>query len=249
MALDAATAQEMLRKLAEDRATYLSTLTRAEDLLSQALAASAGIKTTPQLTSETIRRNTGSTFDVESVQNGSTTQVDSDSDTDDDESMFVQQGLAPETYDEHGLREHIKTYKWTKAGREILGGILTDLPSEKESLFPRSLGAVADRSHLTHYSIFDVGNDGAPLPIRPMGTRDTSATSRATAIWENIRKTNADPERQRLAVGRITIVREPSPVLFAALHYTMNKHFDVDGLFQLLYDEKTRVSRLSWLLR
>ncbi|KAG7008900.1 hypothetical protein G7Y79_00004g014840 [Physcia stellaris] len=240
MALDAATAQEMLRRLAEDRATYLSTLTRAEDLLSQALAASAGIRTTPQLTSDTIRRNTGTTFDVESVQNGSTTQVDSDSDTDDDESLFVQQSLPPESYDEQGLREHIKTYRWTESGREILGDVLKeDLPSE-ESMFPRSVGAVADRSHLTHYSIFDVGNDGAPLPIRPMGTKDTSATSRATAIWENIRKTNADPERQRLAVGRITIVREPSAILFAALHYTMNKHFDVDGLFQLLYDEKTR---------
>lgn len=245
MALDAATAQEMLRKLAEDRAIYLSTLTRAEDLLTQALAASAGIQNTPQLTSETIRRNTGTTFDVESVQNGSTTQVDSDSDTDDDESLFVQQNLPPEAYDEQGLREHIKTYKWTKVGQEILGDVLTkDLPPEKESLFPRALGAVADRSHLTHYSIFDVGNDGAPLPIRPIGTRDNSATSRATAIWENIRKTNADPERERLAVGRITIVREPSPMLFAALHYTMNKHFDVDGLFQLLYDDKTRVSQL-----
>ena len=250
MALDAATAQEMLRKLADDREAYLSTLTRAEDVLTQALTTAAGIKSTPRLTSERTRRNTGTTLEVESVQNGSSTLVDSDSDTDDDESLFVQETLPPESYDEQGLRDHIKEYEWTEAGRDILGDVLTkSLPTEKESLFPRALGPVPDRSHLTHYSIFDVGTDGAPLPIRPMGTRDTSATSRATAIWENIRKTNADqnikktdadPER-RLAVGRITIVREPSPMLFAALHYTMNKHFDVDGLFQLLIDEKTRV--------
>lgn len=245
MALDAATAQEMLRKLAEDRASYLNTLTRAEDVLTQALSVTAGIKSAPQLTSDTIRRRTtGTTVEVESVQNGSTTQVDSDSDTDDDESLFVQQTLPPESYDEQGLRNHIKEYKWTEAGRGILDDVLSkSLPPQNESLFPRTLGAVPDRSHLTHYSIFDVGNDGAPLQIRPLGTRDTSAPSRAMAIWENIKKINTDPERQRLAVGRITIVREPSPMLFAALHFTMNKHFDVDGLFQLLYDEKTRVSK------
>ena len=244
MALDAGTAQEMLRKLADDRAAYLGTLTRAEDVLTQALTAAAGIKATPRLTSERIRRNTGTTLEVESVQNGSSTQVDSDSDTNDDESLFVQQTLPPESYDEQGLRDHIKEYKWTEAGRDILGEVLTgSLPTEKESLFPRAVGSIPDRSHLTHYSIFDVGTDGAPLPVRPLGLRDTSATSRATAIWENIRKTNADPERSRSVVGRITIVREPSPMLFAALHYTMNKHFDVDGLFQLLIDEKTRVSR------
>ena len=244
MALDAATAQEMLRKLAEDRAAYLSTLTRAEDVLTQALTASAGIKAFPRLTSETIRRNTGTTtLEVESVRNGSSTQVDSESDTDDDESLFVQQSLPPEEYDERGLRAHIKEYNWTHADRAILGTVLGKrLPAEKESLFPQALGPVADRSHLTHYSIFDVGNDGAPLPIKPMGLSDTSASSRAMAIWRNICKTNADPERQRLAVGRITIVREPSPMLFAALHYTMNKHFNMDFLLQLLYDEKTRVS-------
>lgn len=243
MALDAATAQEMLRKLAEERAAYLSTLTRAEDVLTQALTATAGLKSSPRLTSDTIRRNTSNTLDVESVQNGSTTQVDSDSDTDDDESLFVQQTLPPETYDELGLWKHIKEYGWTEAGRAILGDVLEkDLPPQNGSLFPRALGPVEDRSHLTHYSIFDVGNDGAPLPTQPLGTSNTP-TSRAKAIWKNISKTNADPERQRLAVGRITIVREPSPMLFAALHYTMNKHFDMDGLFQLLLDEKTRVCR------
>ena len=241
MALDPATAQEMLRKLAEERAAYLSTLTRAEDVLTQALTATAGLEPSPRLTSDAVRRNTGHTLDVESVQIGSTTQIDSDSDTDDDESLFVQQTLPSETYDELGLWKHIREHTWTEAGQAILGDVLErDLPPRSQSLFPRALGAVADRSHLTHYSIFDVGNDGAPLPTQPLGTSST-ATSRAQAIWKDISRINADPERQRLAVGRITIVREPSPMLFAALHYTMNKHFDMDGLFQLLLEEKTRV--------
>ena len=248
MALDAATAQEMLRKLAEDRATYLSTLTRTEELLTQALTATAGLKSSPRLTSEAIRHNTGHTVEVESVQNGSTTQVDSDSDTDDDESLFVHQSLLPESYDEPGLWKHIKEYKWTEAGRAILGDVLEkELPLSSDSLFPRARGPVPDRSHLTHYSIFDVGRDGAPLPTKPLGTTDTAPTSRAMAIWEKISRTNADPVRPNIAVGRITIVREPSPLLFAALHYTMNQHFDMDGLFQLLIDERTRVcTGLLW---
>ena len=64
--------------------------------------------------------------------------------------------------------------------------------------------------------------------------------SRALAIWNQIKSINAGPKEQRVAVGRITIVREPSPLLFAALHYTMREHFDMDEAFQLLVDEKTR---------
>lgn len=45
---------------------------------------------------------------------------------------------------------------------------------------------------------------------------------------------NADPARQKQAVGRITIVREPSPLLYAALHYTIKDHFDMDRIFEML---------------
>ena len=53
-------------------------------------------------------------------------------------------------------------------------------------------------------------------------------------IWKRITRINANPERQKQAVGRITIVREPSPMLFAALHYTMKDHFDMDKIFEML---------------
>lgn len=38
------------------------------------------------------------------------------------------------------------------------------------------------------------------------------------------------------------IVREPTPILFAALHYTMNQHFDMDEMFELLIGLQTKVS-------
>ena len=82
-----------------------------------------------------------------------------------------------------------------------------------------------------------VGNDGAPLQLQ---FADNAALSRAKDIWRRISSINADQTRQKLAVGRITILREPSPLLFAALHYTMKDHFDVDELFQLLVEPKTK---------
>ena len=77
-----------------------------------------------------------------------------------------------------------------------------------------------------------VGNDGAPLPILLASER--SPLSRAVDIWKRISSINAHPERPKQAVGRITIVREPSPLLFAALHYTMRDHFDMDKIFEML---------------
>ncbi len=83
-----------------------------------------------------------------------------------------------------------------------------------------------------------MGNDGAPLPIL---NTSVAPMSRALRIWDHIKSINAESHEQRLAVGRITIVREPSPLLFAALHYTMRDHFDMDEAFQLLVDDKTTV--------
>lgn len=185
MALDAATAQEMIQKLADDRANYLDTLTRAHEILAQALTAAAAgsVKPPPRLTAEAVRRNT---LDVDSIQKGSTFSAEDDSDTDDDESLFVQQSLPHERYDEQGFRRHIQQYQWTDSGRVILRDILKNQQLfEQRCVFPEKLGPVADRSHVSHYSIFDVGNDGAPLSIQ--SASDSRPCSRALAIWKNLK--------------------------------------------------------------
>ncbi|KAL8849157.1 MAG: hypothetical protein Q9221_005834 [Calogaya cf. arnoldii] len=239
MALDAATAKEMIQKLADDRATYLETLSRAHDVLAKALEASATGKSPPQLTSDAVRRNTvSSLFDVDSLKKSSTFSPEDNSDTDDNESLFVQDPLPKESYDEDGLRKHLRDYNWTSFDREIVGSVLDNKQLlQRTAIFPVTLGPVDDRSHFSHYSIFDVGKDGAPLQIQ---RADQKPVSRAQAIWNNIKSINADPTRTREAVGRITIVREPSPLLFAALHYTMTPHFDMDEIFRLLTEDKTK---------
>ena len=163
MALDATTAQELIKKLAEDRATYLDTIGRTHDLLAKALEAQASGKTqAAPLTIERLRRNTGTTLattvtdDIVTTSKDSNFSVDEDSDTDDDESLFVQHTLQAETFDEEGLRGHIREHPWTDAGRSILRDILDNEETlTQRHLFPQKLGPVEDRSHLSHYSIFD----------------------------------------------------------------------------------------------
>lgn len=69
---------------------------------------------------------------------------------------------------------------------------------------------------------------------------DHPALSRSRDIWRRISRINADSYRSKKAVGRITIVREPSPLLFAALHYTLKDHFDMDEMFAFLIADKTK---------
>lgn len=159
MALDAATAQEMLKQLADDRTKYIESFTRAHDVLAQALVAASTGKPPPRLTTEAPRRNVGPlspTSEVESVSKDSGNSIEEASDTDDDESLFVQHTLPKEVYDEKGLRKHIREYRWTEAGRQILGDIAGKDPGlERETIFPTKIGEVEDRSHLSHYSIFN----------------------------------------------------------------------------------------------
>ena len=162
MALDTATAQEMIKKLAEDRATYLDTISRTHDLLAKALETHATGPVQIPLTTERLRRNTGATLtttttdDIVTVPKDASFSLEEDSDTDDDESLFVQHTLPAESYNEDGLRKHIREYSWTDAGKSILKDVLNSNDVlTRRSLFPSQLGPVEDRSHLSHYSIFD----------------------------------------------------------------------------------------------
>ncbi|RAL60004.1 hypothetical protein DID88_000630 [Monilinia fructigena] len=83
---------------------------------------------------------------------------------------------------------------------------------------------------------FDVGKDGAPLSRRDV--IEPGTTKIDSAIWQAVKDLNSDPESLRPAVGRITIVREPSPVILGALHLTLNKTFDMDELFNYLVSDE-----------
>ncbi|KAK0982474.1 hypothetical protein LTR54_014704 [Friedmanniomyces endolithicus] len=159
-----------------------------------------------------------------------------DSDAEDDESLYVSSTLKPELYTEDSLRKHLQSYKWNPYGAKILETVI-DNPTRllQTPLVPRRRGPLEDRSHLGHYQVFDVGLDGAPVLLDL--THIEHESSKAHAIWRAISELN-QPPKERLAVGRITILREPGPILFGAVHHTLSKHFDVDELFRHLLESE-----------
>lgn len=191
MALDASTAQQLIKKLDDDRNNYLDTLGRAHDLLASALGAAAPGNIPIRLTAETIQRSNTVSTTIESVPIAENFALDDESETEDDKSLFVQQVLPKEEYDEEGLRKHIKEHPWSGGGRAILRDILADanfLPNT--SLFPSCQTPAAELPageilHIPHYSIFNVGNDGAPMQIR--SAANLWPCSREMSIWRHIK--------------------------------------------------------------
>jgi hypothetical protein len=246
MALDAAAAQELIKQLNADREFYKDSLKQVLQALSTS-GSSSYQQTTQQshrLTADTLRRNTAAAIEVESVRRtASAFSGDDDDDSDSSDagaSIFATNPLQSEEYTLEGLREHIREYKWTPAGKQVLAGVWDNTRLvEQPFLFPVGSDTSDDRSHFTHYNIHDIEQDGT-LSEPITGGRQTS---RALQIWERIRHTNTDIDDLKKAVGRLTIIREPSPLLFAALHHTMNKHFDMDEIFGFLVDDDPALMR------
>ncbi|KAF2720381.1 hypothetical protein K431DRAFT_93394 [Polychaeton citri CBS 116435] len=182
----------------------------------------------PQLTarlSSVYSPGGGNAFDSSAASRYTGDESDDEQDT----ALYVQDTLRPESYDHEGLREHLLTQNWDYYGNKILDSVINE-PSVmcQRTLFPTGLTFALDGSHLTHCQVFDVAADGSPLEVDV--SKDEAVTSKAMAVWHAIKDLN-QPSKQRKAVGRISIIREPSPILFGALHYTHSTAFDMDEIF------------------
>ena len=58
--------------------------------------------------------------------------------------------------------------------------------AEDPSLFPTSRGAVEDRSHYSHYQVYDVAPDGGVELVERSG-REEEEFSKAKEIWHSIK--------------------------------------------------------------
>ncbi|KAG9194048.1 hypothetical protein G6011_04083 [Alternaria panax] len=158
----------------------------------------------------------------------------SDDSSDDEDDYFVQDELPSHSFDHEHLREHLRTHNWTEHGREILAPVISDPAklTKQSHLFHMGPGPAEDRSHYSHFQVYNVGPNGLPELIEVTGPENNM--SRATEIWHALRDIGKRPDEK--VVGRITIAREPSPILFGALHLTMHDAFDMDELFQHLVE-------------
>ncbi|CZT42498.1 uncharacterized protein RSE6_02413 [Rhynchosporium secalis] len=164
------------------------------------------------------------------IQSSVTGESD-ESDNDDD--LYVQIPLPSYKYDYEDLRSHLKTYTFKEHGEELLKTVVSNKRLLDPALFPKY--PEDENWHHSHYSVFDVSTDGAPLSRREAVKDGTVSID--SAVWQAIQDLNADSNSQRPAVGRITVVREPSPIMLGALHFANNKDFDMDEIFQYLVEE------------
>lgn len=116
-------------------------------------------------------------------QSSIVTGEDSES-SDDDEDLYVQDPLPSKSWNREDLRHHLKTYKFNEEGQKLLESVVVDgrltnpdLARVFEVGFELGIGS--------HYSVFDVGPDGAPLSRHEVVTKGT--TSIHDAIWQVIR--------------------------------------------------------------
>ncbi|KAK1053709.1 hypothetical protein LTR74_016160 [Friedmanniomyces endolithicus] len=242
----------LLKQLDAHRDAYQETFRQVHEVLTQQITATvppaSSASATPSRSSQSPAQS--GSWNIERAgrarksSNGLATLTTSseskrtgdDSDAEDDESLYVSSTLKPELYTEDSLRKHLQSYKWNPYGAKILETVI-DNPTRllQSPLVPRRRGPLEDRSHLGHYQVFDVGLDGAPVLLDL--THIEHESSKAHAIWRAISELN-QPPKERLAVGRMTILREPGPILFGAVHHTLSKHFDVDELFRHLLESE-----------
>lgn len=235
----------LIRRRDEQHDAYLQTNQRVQELLGTASPPSSPVRDAPRSSGAsgsqaTLSRPWGrhQSIGLDSVITSSASRVtgEGSDDEEDGEEYYVQTPLEQQQYDHNGLREHLRSFKFSSASRSLLGGILGDSAFlSKPTLFPTHDGSATDRSHLSHHQVFEVGTDGAPLSIEL--PQSEQAPSNALVIWNTIKDVNitkSDDSRERNAVGRISVLQEPSPILFGAIHYTMHRHFDVDELYKHL---------------
>ncbi|KAF2006291.1 hypothetical protein P154DRAFT_517925 [Amniculicola lignicola CBS 123094] len=216
----------------EELRKQLDTLQKSHDALLKSIEISNG-SFGPSINTPNLRRETThQDRHIDTAFADSSTLSDDSEDEDDD--YFVSAQLPAQSYDHEHLREHLKKHTWDEHGREILSALFTtDRWRLKDPhLFPMRPGIAQDRSHYSHYQVYEIGPDGRANMMEMSGNENTM--SRAAEIWNAIKDINSDNCQAQKAVGRITIAREPSPILFGALHLTMNRTFDMDELFKHL---------------
>lgn len=233
MALDRQKIDALLKRLDEQRDAYLESHSLVRQLFEEGGEPSQTSQSPPGSTQSDAQsgkpQTTINTLLASSTSRG--TGEDSD-DNESGEDFYAQVPLEHQEYDHEGLRSHLRSYKWPSESSKVVASIIGD-PTflSRPTLFPTASGPVPDRSHYSHYQVFDVGSDGAPLAVI-LADQDLPP-SNALCIWHTIKELNP-PAKERKAVGRISIMRELSPVLFGAIHYTMHRYFDVDELFRHL---------------
>jgi hypothetical protein len=188
-------AEELLKRLDAERDAYLATFQQLHEALARNIIASSSsspgstsvspptrsvLDRVTRLSMSDSERKAPATFKSSFISN------EDDELSEDDDVLYVQDLLPTATLDDEHLRAHLKRYTWNKESKRMLEGILTGEGRMKHpNLFPSVQNPDDDGSHISLYQVFDVGTDGAPVPLHV----DTSLTRlpKGQAMWHYIK--------------------------------------------------------------
>lgn len=186
---------ELLRRLDDLHKAYLETFTQAHEALSYQISGTT--PASPVAVSKRRRRSTtdpdpdaerphlrNTAFASHGIVSKTNESSFSDDVSDEDDELYVQDTLSPYKFDTEDLRDHLKHYKFNKEGKELLKTVINENGRllNPSSLFPQY--PPEDLSHNSHYTVFDVGKDGAPISRREVVESGSTIDS---AIWQAIR--------------------------------------------------------------
>jgi hypothetical protein len=169
--------EELLKKLDADRDAYVATLFQFHEALARTVISSSSAAQTPASPSirpvfdrgarlslgESERKATGA---GPITYRSSFISGEDDEASDDDQALYVQDLLPSASFDDEHLRSHLKNYRWNDDAKKILEPILTGEGRMRDPhLFLTGQQSIEDRSHCSVCQVFDVGSDGAPLPL------------------------------------------------------------------------------------
>ncbi|CAG8983828.1 hypothetical protein HYALB_00005466, partial [Hymenoscyphus albidus] len=166
--------------------------------------------------------------------------------SDDDESLYVQDLLAETSFSDEDLKNHLRAYEWDEWSFAILKSLFTRTGRVKyPNLWNEGKeGRGEEGARYSLYQVFEVGVDGTPLPLHS-AAKAVEGKGKDEVFWGLVRDINTNSERLRQAVGRITILREPSSIAFAAIHLTMNHLFDMDHIYKLFVEQGTTAAHMK----
>ncbi len=169
-------AEDLLKRLDAERDAYVATFQQLHEMLARNLIASSSspppastfvalpsrpvLDRVARLSMSESERKSPATFKSSLISN------EDDELSDDNEALYVQDLLPTSTVDDEDLRTHLKTFKWNKESKCLLADVLTEEGRMKHpNLFPTVQNPDEDESHFSLYQVFDVGTDGAPVPL------------------------------------------------------------------------------------
>jgi hypothetical protein len=185
---DGSSPEKLLKMLDSLHKNYLESVAKIHEALTQQT-----ISNTP---TSPLRRRRRSTVDPDAERPLVTAQNSghvvfatndsnfSDDISDDDGDLYVQDTLPSYKFDTEDLRDHLKTYKFNEQGKKLLETVITEYGRllNPSYLFPQY--PPEELSHNSHYTVFDVGKDGAPVSRRKVVESGSTIDS---AIWQAIR--------------------------------------------------------------